>query len=103
MKTMYNGSQVALTQHHGEEPVCPRCERRNALIMTTQVGAVVIRECRDCHLIVGCIRHNPLEAKIITRSLGKTCSHCGSFAMVEENLGTYLFKCQDCSAPAVKY
>lgn len=99
---------MKLKWEEGEEAICPNCQHRNAMLNTGWIGEVAFLECRDCHLIVaykaGAKRLTGLvDGRVIMRSLGKNCSRCGSFNLKEERPGSYIFKCQDCSAPAVKY
>ncbi len=112
MSRLSNGSRVDMIWNRGEEAICPACHHRNAMLYTGKIDSHSIYECRDCHLIVVVTledaqrRRNDIrevEGTVIARSLGKSCSRCGSFEMKEEKRGSWMFKCQECDAPAVKY
>ncbi len=95
---MHNGQYVTLKRNGSNEPVCPACHRDNAMLQTTFLGTGMIRECRDCHLIV-LTTGTSEEGRVIARSLGRQCG-CGSFDLeeVREPGGRqYLMECQACN------
>jgi DNA-directed RNA polymerase subunit RPC12/RpoP len=54
------------------------------MLYTGHLDGVQFYECRDCHVIVAVGAQDPNTpgqrfGRIISRSLGKTCSNCGSF------------------------
>ncbi len=82
---------VQLKWNQGEEAICPECHHQNACLNTGSIGKAMIYECRDCHEIYVVDNGLPSEtieigkklvirdAITVKRSLGKTCSGCGSF------------------------
>lgn len=93
--------RVTLVWKYGEEAICPECKHNNACLYTGQVGSAFIYECRDCHAIFAADHSMPAEEKgtdpklgrkilersgiLVTRTLGKTCSKCGSFNIEHMN------------------
>jgi hypothetical protein len=96
-KQVFNGTFVDLVWKHGEEAICPVCDSRNACLHTGSIGKATTYECRDCHTIFLVDMGIPAEdlgelpplnrkaakrtARVVARSLGKTCYVCNSFDM----------------------